>query len=498
MKTSNTDPLLIAQVVAPDVTGRIGITLCPGKKDHRALTGATHRDLRLDLDVIRDFGAAVVMTLVEQHELETLQVARIGDEVVRRHMEWVHLPIPDVTPPGPNFEIAWKEHGEGLRARLRDGFNILLHCKGGLGRAGTVAGRLLVEMGASPDQAIEQVRQARIRAIETKQQEEHVLCCSPISEYRPSRSPEAVRDRAIGAMMGLAVGDAIGTTLEFKPRDSYASITDMIGGGPFRLKTGQWTDDTAMSLALADSLYACGNLDPGDLMTRFVQWKAQGTYSCTGHCFDIGSATAAALQKFEREGDPFGGSADPYTAGNGSLMRLAPVVTRYWRDPQVLRQTAADQSRTTHAAPEAVSACVAFAEILADAIEGEPRSLVMRPRDSDHEGSIRPILAGSWRGKQRSEVKSSGYVAHSLEAALWSVGRTADFRAAVLTAANLGDDADTTAAITGQLAGAIYGYSGIPTEWLEKLAWHDRIQETATRLADASFSGQMQRDPPEA
>lgn len=495
MKTSRTDPLLIAQVGVAEGVGHLGITLCPGKKDHWADTGATERNLELDLDVIRDFGAAMVITLVERHELEALQVPRLGDEVVRRHMQWLHLPIADVTPPGPNFEIAWQEHGEGIRARLRDGFNILVHCKGGLGRAGTVVARLLVELGVSPNQAIEQVRNARPGAIETQQQEQHVLSCSPISEQQPFRTSDAIRDRAIGALVGLAAGDAIGTTLEFKPRDSYPIVTDMLGGGPFRLKPGQWTDDTAMALALADSLVSCGDLDPGDLMKRFVRWMVHGAYSCTGRCFDIGNATAAALRKFEGTGDPFAGSADPYTAGNGSLMRLAPVTIRYWRDREKLRQVAADQSRTTHTAPEAVSACVAFAEMLADAIQGEPRSMVMRPRSPDYAGKIGSVVAGSWRGKKRETVSSSGYVAHSLEAALWSVGRTADFRSAVLTAANLGDDADTTAAITGQLAGAIYGYSGIPDEWLAKLAWGDRIKEAAIRLVDASFNQPGWRDP---
>jgi ADP-ribosyl-[dinitrogen reductase] hydrolase len=120
--------------------------------------------------------------------------------------------------------------------------------------------------------------------------------------------------------------------------------------------------------------------------------------------------------------------------------------------------------------------------MLADAIEGRPLSEVLRPRGGELAGNIRHILDGSWRGKHRDDISSSGYVAHSLEAAIWSVARTGDFRSAVLTAANLGGDADTTAAIAGQLAGAVYGYAGIPEPWLEKLAWRDQIARLATRL----------------
>jgi ADP-ribosyl-[dinitrogen reductase] hydrolase len=136
-----------------------------------------------------------------------------------------------------------------------------------------------------------------------------------------------------------------------------------------------------------------------------------------------------------------------------------------------------------------VDACVAYAEILSEAIAGVPRSAVLAPRQNEHRGAINSIVAGSWRGKRRDEIASSGYVAHSLEAALWCVGRTSTFRDAVLLAANLGGDADTTAAIAGQLAGALYGTSAIPQDWLERLAWQKRIADTAASLFDAAVAG---------
>lgn len=241
-----------------------------------------------------------------------------------------------------------------------------------------------------------------------------------------------------------------------------------------------------MAMALGDSLAAEADLDVGDLMRRFVDWHERGTYSCTGQCFDIGITTRQALARWKSSGDPMAGSTDPMSAGNGSLMRLAPVAIRHWRDRERLRDVAARQSRTTHAAADAVDACVAWADLLADAIEGQPRSAVLRDRSGGYAGRIAEIMAGSWRGRTRGQIRASGYVAHSLEAALWSVGASGDFSGAVLRAANLGEDADTTAAIAGQLAGALQGARAIPPTWRNRLAWSSRIKDLADRLFDAS------------
>ena len=183
--------------------------------------------------------------------------------------------------------------------------------------------------------------------------------------------------------MGLAIGDAVGTTLEFSARDDFRPRqNDMIGGGPFKLKAGEWTDDTAMALALADSLIACDGIDEADLLRRFCLWWHTGKYSCTGTCFDIGTTTAAALRRWEATGDIRAGSTDPRTAGNGSLMRLAPVVVRFHNDRERLIEAAERQSNTTHGAREAVDACMAFAEILADVINGSPQAALLRPERS--------------------------------------------------------------------------------------------------------------------
>ena len=319
-------------------------------------------------------------------------------------------------------------------------------------------------------------------------------------------SSPPLRDRARGALLGLAVGDALGTTLEFSTRDSLPHHTEMTGGGPFRLAPGQWTDDTAMALALADSLVAAPGFDPHDLMTRFVAWWRNGIYSCTGRCFDIGITTRQALARFERAGEPFAGSTDPDTAGNGSLMRLAPAALVALDDAREADRIAREQGRTTHGADQALEACAYFVQLLRGAIRGEAG--VLRPRawvgaDTDGlrwadytsgtddaltpiawtgDAAVDAIARGSWRGKTRDQIRASGYVIHTLEAALWAVGTTDSFEPALTAAVNLGEDADTVGAVAGQLAGALYGASGIPPRWLEPLAWRDRLVETADRL----------------
>lgn len=496
-RTSLSHPLHIAEVSPAPGMGKIGLTLCPGKKQVGALTGSWDRDLGLDLDMVHSWNAAAVLTLVEQHELERLQVAALGDEVESRHMTWHHLPIRDRDVPGEEFEDAWEHVGEDFRARLRAGFNVLVHCMGGLGRAGTISARLLVELGWAPGDAIREVRKVRPGALETDEQEDFVHGCIALEERQPAKDQQAIRERAIGSLLGLAVGDALGTTLEFSTHDSRPRLTDMEGGGPFGLEPGQWTDDTSMALALAESLLVCDGLDEHDLMTRFVSWMDEGAYSSNGRCFDVGNTVRAALNRFKATGDPIARSTDPMSAGNGSLMRLAPVAIRYWDDIDKLRDAAARQSRTTHGALEAVDACVAFAEMLADAIAGKPRSQVLRDRDSDWSGQIAGILKGSWRGKARSEIQSSGYVAHSLEAAIWCVARTGSFAEAVLLAANLGGDADTVAAITGQLAGALYGYQAIPDRWLGQLTSQGMIFGMARQLVDRTSAARERPPIPE-
>ena len=292
------------------------------------------------------------------------------------------------------------------------------------------------------------------------------------------------KDRFRGCLLGLATGDAVGTALEFRPRGSFAPISDMIGGGPFGLAPGEWTDDTSMALCLATSLVETGRFDPMDQMFRYWQWAEGGYLSSNGRCFDIGNTVAAALRRYRNTGNPFAGATDPRSAGNGCIMRLAPVPMFYYPDEEAAVRYAAQSSRTTHGAPECIDACRLLAGILVRALAGRTIEEVVFAGGVNFAGSpsISAIARGEYRRKAVSEILGSGYVVESLEAALWCFLCTDTFETAILRAANLGDDADTTAAVCGQVAGAYYGASSIPQRWLERLVMREQITELADRL----------------
>ena len=290
-------------------------------------------------------------------------------------------------------------------------------------------------------------------------------------------------DRYRGCLLGLACGDAVGTTVEFKPRNTFPPVTDMVGGGPFNLQPGQWTDDTSMALCLAESLLQKRGFDAADQMGRYLNWWHWGYLSSTGACFDIGMTVRDALEHYQSYRDPFAGNTDPQTAGNGSLMRLAPVVLFFYPDRNRIREFAALSSRTTHGAAEAVESCQVLADVIGNALSGGSKTDVLRV-SSEHltEAKVIALAQGAYRGKARSEVSGTGYSVASLEAALWCFYHTDSFAEAVLAAANLGDDADTTAAIVGQLAGAFYGIQAIPSDWLQKLWMRQEIETMADAL----------------
>lgn len=302
-------------------------------------------------------------------------------------------------------------------------------------------------------------------------------------------------DRYRGAFIGLAAGDALGTTIEFSARDSRPLVADIVGGGPFGLKPGEWTDDTSMAMCLASSLVEQGRFDPVDQMQRYLRWWREAYWSSNGRCFDIGGTVAEALWRFEGTFDAFSGSTDPNKAGNGSLMRLAPVPLRYANDAVEAIRRAAESSRTTHGAPEAVDACRYFSALIVGAVRGASKEALLAPSFAP-EGwdwsagplalGVRAIADGSFRTKTRDEIRSSGFVLHTLEAALWAFNQADNFKDGAILAVNLAVDADTTGAVYGQLAGAFYGYEGIPASWRDKVARKDEILSLADQLHHAA------------
>ena len=298
-------------------------------------------------------------------------------------------------------------------------------------------------------------------------------------------------ERYRGSLLGLATGDAVGTTLEFRPPGTFAPINDMVGGGPFRLKPGQWTDDTSMALCLAESLIEQKGFSPTDQLEKYLQWYREGHLSSTGECFDIGNTVGTALLQFEKTREPYCGSPNPLSAGNGSIMRLAPVPLFFAQNPKQAIEKSADSSRTTHGAATAVDACRYLAALLVGAVNGVSREELLSSHYSPIPGyweenplveEIDQIASGSFKHREPPEIKGTGYVVKSLEAALWAFHRSHSFEQGCLLAVNLGNDADTTGAVYGQLAGAFYGEQGIPESWRSKLAYRELIESFSDRL----------------
>ena len=307
-------------------------------------------------------------------------------------------------------------------------------------------------------------------------------------------------ERYRGCLLGLAIGDALGTTLEFKPPGTFRPIDDIVGGGPFGLRAGEWTDDTSMALCLAESLIERRCFDPADQLVRYVRWYREGHMSSTGACFDIGGATSEALRRFEQTGEPYAGSRDPNRAGNGSIMRLAPVPLYFarnsWGSPDECKLAEAiercgESSRTTHAARNCVDACRYLGALIIGAVNGVDKEQLLSESYCPVDGywndwplseEVGDVAAGSFKRKQPPTIEGSGYVVSSLEAALWAFHNSNSFREGALLAVNLGDDADTTGAVYGQLAGAYHGESDIPEAWKRKVAHRLLLELFAEKL----------------
>ena len=283
-------------------------------------------------------------------------------------------------------------------------------------------------------------------------------------------------------MLGLAIGDALGCTLEFADRDVYPLHTEMVGGGAFNMPPGCWTDDTSMALCLSDTLVKCGGVDHRHFLNRLTAWWLGGENSPVGYRVDVGRTVDAALNLYQRTAGEQSASAKPDTAGNGSLVRVAPVALLHHRSHEQARAAARAQSLATHAAPECLDACAYLADVLVEALNGRDRDQALRPRAWQGTPAVKAIAAGSWRTKARAEIRSTGYVIDTLEAALWAVGGATDFEDAIVRAVNLADDADSVGAVAGQLAGAIWGAGRIPVRWLEPLAWTRTLRTRSEQL----------------
>lgn len=281
-----------------------------------------------------------------------------------------------------------------------------------------------------------------------------------------------LKDRFLGSLLGLAVGDALGAPVEFKERGSFPPVTQMEAGGPFNLKKGQWTDDTSLALCLGTSLIEKNGFDPYDQIEKYIKWFREGYMSCTGNCFDIGNTTKAALLRYEEHKDIYAGAeTDPAT--NGSLMRLAPVALFYFQNLEDTIKYAGLSSKVTHAPLNCIKACEDLALFIHRALSGKSKA---------------EIFAGSLIdfSKSYEEVSGKGDALLCLEGAMWCFYHSNSFDEGVKMAVNLGDDTDTTAAVFGQVAGAFYGIQSIPAPMLNDLWDKSLIEKLALDLFNSN------------
>jgi ADP-ribosylglycohydrolase len=383
-----------------------------------------------------------------------------------------------------------------LRGALREGRVVYLHCRGGIGRTGMVAGCLLVEQGFSGEEALlelnrlwrQSARSGQWPTVpETDDQVEYVRRWTPLpaEESDPLLAPATLaaarplRGRFQGALLGLATGDAVAAATQYRRPGSFTPVGDMLGGGPFDLPRGAWSDDTAMALCLAESLVERGGFDARDQAARYRRWQKEGYLSATGQCVGITAGTARALALAGWRRQAFSGPHDPGILDPESLSRVAPVAMYFFSNgATVAAEQAADAARTTCQAPLVLASCRALARALHAALSGRPKAAILAAVRASDESSVKS-----------PDAAPPDSAPAALAAALDAFDRTPNFREAVLAAANLGGSSDVVAAVCGALAGAYYSAGAIPLPWRESLVKKHWLESYADRLLAHALMG---------
>lgn len=303
---------------------------------------------------------------------------------------------------------------------------------------------------------------------------------------------EAADDKPQALLLGIAVADALGVPVEFQKRGTF-HVTKMEGYGTYNQPPGTWSDDTSMTLALADSLLP-DDLNLEGVARRFIEWRDHAAYTPHGETFDIGNSTDRAITRMKKAHDPTkAGGKEEKDNGNGSLMRVAPLVFYFFgKDARERYAITKAVSSLTHAHPWSVTACFIFLEMLNLLRKGRGKKAAYAELkqefafytflDKAAVAKFDRILQGDIAALPENEISSTGFVVDTLEAAFWSFLTTKNYKDAVLRAVNLGDDTDTTGAVTGALAGLHYGLKDIPQEWLDTLVKREEIRDIAIRM----------------
>lgn len=307
-------------------------------------------------------------------------------------------------------------------------------------------------------------------------------------------------NRLKGLFIGGIVGDAFGSPYEFKQQGSYTITDQMEYNGVFKIPAGSFTDDSSMMLCLAQSLIDTKGFSASDQMRKYVDWMMTGYMSSNDErgCFDIGRQTKTAIYEYiktVRSGNPsdgyHGSAGGMFASGNGGIMRMAPIMVFYHMDVATGLQRAQDSSRVTHGSPECLESAWLMAYVVFLLLEGTSKDDVLRAmwnvKDTLKEEKVRDIAGLTWAGKKADYIFTSGYVIHTLEAALWGFFMTDTFKRGMMVLAEMGRDVDTVCCVYGQIAGAFYGYSAIPDEWITSLQKKDLVQSVCATLVNESF-----------
>ena len=460
-------------------------------------SGLTAEATRQRLDTILACGIEYFLDLTHPSEIDPY------DHVLPFHVEYLRKPIRDHGLPEKREQMM--EILDSLHDALRSGRAVYVHCRAGIGRTGMVVGCLLVERGLTGAQALDELARLWLQSErskawpsvpETEAQSDYVRlwkarklnfslaapAAPPLRGPVPRKGPDpaapdplldpatlaaarSVRERFLGALLGLATGDAVAAATQYRRRGTFTAVGDLLGGGPFGLPRGGWSDDTAMALCLADSLLAVDGFDPHDQVERYRRWQREGYLSATGQCLGITASTARALAVAQWRRQIFSGSHVPNQLDPEPLSRVAPVVMFFFAAEEEAVQLASEAARTTCQAPAVLAACRDLARALFLALAGRPKAQIL-------------AAVAAPRGRRRR----NGAVTEALAVAFEAFAATGNFRDAVLHAANHGGNSDVAAAACGQLAGAHYGASAIPAPWRQCLKHREVIESYADRL----------------
>lgn len=444
-------------------------------------------------------GVRVFIDLTEEGELKPYREIAVKTAtdlgIDPATLEFYRYPIRDFSVPKNNQEM--RAILRTIRLARHRQRTVYLHCWGGRGRTGTVAGCLLSDLFAlTGEEALVILAERWLgcakseysESPENDEQREFVRSFDPV--------PPSNRNQIRAALLGAAVADALGVPVEFTGRAQRQQdpVIDMRGYGTHHQPAGTWSDDTSMILGTMEALSSSGDYSPNAIMEHFVQWLKEGRYTPHGVVFDVGGATQSAISKYQDERNPAtSGSAHESANGNGSLMRILPIALAYGDDPNLI-QRAFEISGLTHAHIRSQFCCAFYCLVISELRHRSSlRDAVLFAHEVltdqlDLPSTEREMLAGLHPNRlfARSEeqIKSSGHVIDTLEAALWVNHQNDNYRDAVLHAVNLGDDTDTTACVAGGLAGLIHGEEAIPAEWLKLLVKREDLIELAERFGD--------------